>query len=266
MLNDSKMISNIQVKLLNAFQDNYIFLIINEENRDVVVVDPGESEPVLTYLKQHNLTLKSIYLTHHHKDHIAGVTELQKKYNCEVVGFFGDIHRLPPLTRTVKNEDLLSLWGYSVVVHHTPGHTTGHIIYYIPDMKACFVGDTLFSMGCGRLFEGTSREMHQSLAFIRALPGETRIYCAHEYTLHNIEFAKTVVKKGLDRDALLSYELSMKKLRQENIPTIPFILEDQLELNPFFAVASESYRRTCGPDSQSALDAFSILRQRRDHF
>lgn len=177
----------MNITLIPAFEDNYIFAL--EKEGKVAVVDPGDSDVVEKYLDKNQFELKEILLTHHHFDHIGGVPKLRDNHRVKVHGSLADQGRLPDLDVKLQDGDTGMCLGKSYEVGEISGHTIGHIFYYFPALKAAFVGDTLFNHGCGRMFEGTPEVFWQSLCRIRRLPADTMIYCAHEYTMANLEFA-----------------------------------------------------------------------------
>lgn len=211
-----------------AFTDNYFWLMFEDNNKSAVVVDPGDSAPVIKSLKDNNLELTDILITHHHNDHIGGVSELKKVF--PKVNIFGPADPRIPADNIVKDEDVIKLDSLNEEfrVLDVRGHTNSHIAYYFD--KKLFCGDTLFSCGCGRLFEGTHEDMHKALTKIKNLPKETLIYCAHEYTLDNIGFAKIIDPKNLH---LLEREKEVKDLLKNGFYTIPSALENELKVNPF---------------------------------
>ena len=168
--------------------DNYAYVICDNNTKTVGVVDPSEALPVITFLKKKNLKLNYILNTHHHYDHIGGNIELKKLYNAKVVGFIGDEHRIPGIDITLK-DNMKWIFGKSLVkILHIPGHTLGHICFFFENEKIAFTGDTLFSLGCGRIFEGSHKQMLASLNKIKKLPKNTKIYCGHEYSYKNAKF------------------------------------------------------------------------------
>lgn len=214
---------------LPAFSDNYLWLVHN--GQQAVVVDPGDAAPVLVALEQLQLQLQAIVLTHHHRDHTGGVTQLRQAHNCPVYGPVGEA--LPePVTR-VDAHTTLTLLGQPWQVLQVPGHTAGHIAWYCPTLgaqPALFCGDTLFSGGCGRLFEGTAEQMHHSLQQLAALPANTQVFCAHEYTVSNLRFALAVEP---DNAALQQYHMWCLAQRDSGQPTLPSTIDREREINPF---------------------------------
>lgn len=217
---------------LPAFNDNYIWLL--RRNEWVVVVDPGEAAPVLDYLARHNLSLCAILVTHHHGDHIGGIEDLLAHAEVPVFGPAGE--PIEALTRRLHDGERIELpqLGVDVDVLGVPGHTRAHIAYYIrpagPFAGSLFCGDTLFACGCGRVFEGTPPQMRASLARLAALPDDTRIYPAHEYTQANTRFALAVEPHN---EALQAWAAEVTHLRAENRPTLPTTLSHELAVNPF---------------------------------
>lgn len=214
---------------LPAFSDNYIWLIQNQGL--ALVVDPGESGPVTHWLKENHCRLDCILVTHHHGDHTGGVAELQKKWGATVFGPASE--KLPFEFQSLGQDDVVKWTELSFKVHDVPGHTAGHIAYWTqPDNEEpiLFCGDTLFSGGCGRIFEGTPAQMLAAMDKLSKLPGNTRVCAAHEYTLSNLKFAQAVEPFNPD---LLDYANQCNKLRSLNLPTLPAQLANELKINPF---------------------------------
>lgn len=223
----------IEIIRIEAFQDNYIWLL-RDENSSVVVVDPGDASPVLSYLLQHKLKLSAILITHHHHDHCGGVKELLSQFNVPVYG--GAHEPIPHLTHPLKEGDLLDLGmtnaehpaGFSFKILEIPGHTLGHIAYVGGGMLFC--GDTLFTAGCGRIFEGTADQMLHSLNKLKSLPHNTQVYCGHEYTVANLQFALQVEPENEDIKSRLNESIIK---RQKGLATVPATLAIELKTNPF---------------------------------
>ncbi len=232
----------IHIDPIEAFQDNYIWLIHNDQNS--IIVDPGDAGPVISALERKNLNLVAILITHHHADHIGGVIALQEKYP-HIKIFAPQKDKYDFVNISLKNGDEINIpelqINYKII--EIPGHTRGHIAYY--DKKNLFCGDTLFACGCGKIFDGTHEQMYNSLKKISALPKDTKIYCAHEYTKKNITFALS-----LDPD---DTNLKLRKALVSNIKnTIPSSLEEELKTNPFLKCTS--------------LEAFKRLRDLKDQY
>ncbi|HMN70106.1 MAG TPA: hydroxyacylglutathione hydrolase [Bdellovibrionales bacterium] len=214
------------IHTLRALKDNFVYAIVQDSR--CAVVDPGEAAPVEDFLKSRNLDLTHVLLTHHHPDHVAGAPELARaRPDLQVWCSRHDRARIPFATVTARNR--MPLWDQTVRVLEIPGHTLGHIAYHLPDSRIVFVGDTLFSAGCGRLFEGTPAQMFQSMAKLKALPQDTRIYFGHEYTVRNLEFVARHFPDWPYRDYLTDSQA--KLARHES--TTPTTLKQELEFNPF---------------------------------
>lgn len=224
----------IKATLIPILQDNYAWLLRDEESGCRAIVDPAEVDPVIAgidaAIAAEGGTIDMILLTHHHGDHIAGTDAIRAHYGVPVVGARADAHRLPKLDRQVWEGSEVDLGASTARVFETPGHTRGHISYYFSDGGVLLCGDTLFSLGCGRLLEGTAGEMFASLVKCAALPGDTLVCCGHEYTESNARFALHADPENLD---LHAYAERVKELRAMGLPTLPSLLSDELECNPF---------------------------------
>jgi hydroxyacylglutathione hydrolase len=219
-----------------AFSDNYIWLL--QHQGMALVVDPGESTPVSHWLKENNHRLDCILVTHHHGDHTGGVSALQREWGAKVYGPANE--KLGFEYQPMKQGSTLSWQGLNFLTIDVPGHTAGHVAYYAePTQQAplLFCGDTLFSGGCGRLFEGTAEQMLQSLDKLAALPSSARVCCAHEYTLSNLKFAHAVEPDNLN---LKKYISKCEQLRSQNLPTLPAELGNELQINPFLRTRKPS--------------------------
>ena len=219
----------MKVYQIPDLEDNYIHILHNS-NGEVAAIDPCTAEPVNQFLKKKNWSLNYILNTHHHYDHVGGNLELQKKWDCTVIGFEKDKKRIPSITKTVKENEEWR-WGDQVChILFIPGHTLGHIAYWFKTSDILFCGDTLFSMGCGRLFEGTPSQMLNSLNQIKKLPEKTQIYCGHEYTALNGRFALEIEPQNKTLQKRLKDVLQKRKSNQS---TVPFSLSEELQTNPF---------------------------------
>ncbi len=251
----------LDIKSIPAFNDNYIWLIKNSDRR-CAVVDPGDAAPVLAYLQEHDLTLDAILITHHHHDHIGGIPELVRQFpGIDVVGPANE--PVPTLTHPVNSGDQIELFGEVFMVIGLEGHTLGHV-GYVGDEKL-FCGDTLFSAGCGRVFEGTMEQMYSSLQKMAMLPEETLVYCAHEYTASNVAFALAVEP---DNNQLQIYREEVNRLRAQNLPTIPTTIRREKWINPFLRVEEPSVIKSVNTRTSQIdpISIFTALREWKNEF
>ena len=230
-------------------QDNYSYLIIDENKNNACVVDPSEAKPIINFIEKENINLKYILNTHHHFDHIGGNIELKEKYDSIVVGYKYDAERIPEINVLVEDNQIWKEDNFEAKIIHIPGHTTGHIAFYFFNEKIIFTGDTLFSLGCGKIFEGTYKEMFESLSKIKNLPEDTKIYCGHEYTHQNSKFC--IEHDSQNQDLQKKITKINEKLKN-NVPTIPSILKDEKECNIFLRAKN--------------VESFSKLRDLKDNF
>ena len=239
----------MRIEIIPCLQDNYSYLIIDESNNSACVVDPSESLPIISFLENKNIKLKYILNTHHHYDHVGGNKELKKKYGSVIVGFKGDAERIPGIDILLEDNQIWKAENFESKIIHIPGHTSGHICFHFFKEKLVFTGDTLFSLGCGRIFEGTYKEMFESLNKIKSLPEETKVYCGHEYTLNNSKFCIIYDHQNLKLKKKVEI---LKQQTRDRLPTIPSTIKDELECNIFL--------RT------NDLVSFSKLRDLKDNF
>ncbi|GAA5219262.1 hydroxyacylglutathione hydrolase [Corallincola platygyrae] len=254
----------IQISPISAFNDNYIWLI--ESDNKAIVVDPGDASPVINTIEERGLQLVAILLTHHHADHVGGINQLKQTYSN--VKVFGPVKEATDYSDIQLDDgDAFPLPGISTLcrVYAVPGHTLGHIAYHIGDHLFC--GDTLFSGGCGRLFEGTAEQMHHSLQTLANLPADTKVYPAHEYTLANLRFAQTVEP---DNQALATHFKSCESLRENGQPTLPSTIETENAINPFLRVDQitvvQSVSRYLEKSVSAPTEVFAGLRGWKDNF
>tara|TARA_B100000749_G_scaffold236700_1_gene194979 strand:+ start:214 stop:975 length:762 start_codon:yes stop_codon:yes gene_type:complete len=253
----------MQVTAIPCLTDNYAYVISDNNSKIVGVVDPSEASPVVSFLKKQNLKLNYILNTHHHFDHIGGNLELKKIYNAKIVGFVGDKHRIPEIDITLSNNEKWIFGNETVKILHIPGHTLGHICFFFEKEKIAFTGDTLFSLGCGRIFEGDHNQMLTSLNKIKKLPKDTMIYCGHEYTYKNAKFCIKYDSGNID---LKNKFEKIKKLRSSNLPTIPSKLEDELKTNIFLRCDQKDLKIKLNMKNQEDLKVFRKVRDLKDNF
>ncbi len=254
------MLNIIQIPVLI---DNYIYLLIDKGTSKCACVDPALSQPVIDVLNKLNLSLDFILNTHHHNDHVGANLELKNKYNCQIVGNKNDKKRIPGIDILLQEDDNFQIGESKCKVIEVSGHTLGHICFYFKNNDAVFCGDTLFSLGCGRLFEGTPELMVKSLLKIRALPDITKVYCAHEYTLSNAKFAQSLEPNN----KILREKINeIKKKRLLNKPTIPSLLSEEKKFNPFLKFDDVNFINNIGLESISDEENFRVIRQMKDNF
>ena len=239
----------MRVEIIPCLKDNYSYLIIDDSNKSACVVDPSEAKPIINYLKNKDINLKYILNTHHHFDHIGGNEDLKKRFGSIVVGFKKDSERIPGIDIYLEDDQIWEADNFKAKIIHVPGHTIGHICFNFFQEKLAFTGDTLFSLGCGRIFEGTYEQMYESLTKIKSLPIETKIYCGHEYTLSNSKFC---IKNDPDNQNLQKKIKKIKKLISNGLPTIPTTIKEELDSNIFLRAEN--------------LESFSKLRDLKDNF
>ena len=256
---------NISIHPINAFSDNYIWMLLNEESNVACVVDPGDADPVLAELSERNCSLDSILVTHHHFDHTGGVEALKEETGCKV---YGPRSNIPEIDIPLHESNMVRILGLEFHVIEIPGHTLDHIAYYCSiNTPLLFCGDTLFAGGCGRVFEGTHSMMHQSLSKLAMLPGETLVDCAHEYTHANLEFAKTVEPNN---DELTKRHRKVLIQRANDQITLPSTIELEKNTNPFLRCEEKELladmQNRLDLTSVDPIDIFSKIRSMKDNF
>jgi hydroxyacylglutathione hydrolase len=239
----------MKIEIIPCLKDNYSYLVIDEKENTACVIDPSESDPIIKYLEKNKINLKFILNTHHHFDHVGGNKNLKEKYRAKVIGFKEDKKRIPEIDILVDDQEIWKCDNFEAKIVHVPGHTRGHVYFYFYNQKSVFTGDTLFSLGCGRIFEGTYSQMFNSLKKIKELPLETKIFCGHEYTLNNSKFC---ISHDKDNKKLKSKIIEIEKKLRDHLPTIPSTIKEELECNIF--LKSEN------------VEAFSKLRDLKDNF
>jgi hydroxyacylglutathione hydrolase len=256
-------VPRLEIHQFPCLSDNYGFLIHDEAAGMTACIDTPEVAPILCALDEKGWKLTHILNTHWHPDHAGGNQAIRQQTGCKIIGPAGEQSRIPGLERAVGEGDVVDLGGHAVRVFDVPGHTAGHIAYWLPDDGVAFVGDTLFALGCGRLFEGTPDQMWTSLRKLMALPPETSVYCAHEYTQSNARFALTV---DPENPALRERAKRIDALRAEGRFTVPTTIGDELRTNPFLRAEDPSLQRAIGMEGADPVEVFAETRRRKDRF
>ena len=255
--------STVEIRQIPTRKDNYVYLLHEQTSGKAAAVDPSDAAPVLAMLDELGWELSHILCTHHHNDHIGGVPELKEKTGCTVVGARADAARIPGIDVEVGDGDSYMFHQAEAKVFDTPGHTSGHIAFWFPESSALFCGDTLFALGCGRLFEGTAAQMWDSLSKLRALPDDTLVCCAHEYTQANAAFARSVDPGNTD---LAEYSRKIDTLRAAGEPTVPSTLELERRTNPFLRADAADLAAAVGMSGRTPAEVFGEVRTRKDNF
>ena len=253
----------INIEPIAAFSDNYIWLLSTNEGS--IVIDPGESKSLLKILKENKLDLRAILITHHHFDHTGGIEEILSEISIDV---YGPKNNIASINKRLVGGSKINLLGIEFEVIEIPGHTLDHIAYYSKNngQPILFCGDTLFAGGCGRVFEGTFEQMHNSLSILKKLPLNTKIYCGHEYTESNLAFAKNV--EPLNENIISRYNETLN-LRKQGIPSLPSTIGVELQTNPFLRVDTEEVQEMILKKFNTPKDdeeVFTALRQWKDNF
>lgn len=248
----------IKIICLPQLNDNYSFLIISD--KDIIIIDPAESHSIIKYIKENELNLKAILITHNHLDHISGIKNLLK---FNLVPVYSPNKKIIETTNLIKNKDIINLQFIKFEVIETPGHTLDHVIFYDSENKILFSGDTLFRFGCGRVFEGTLSQMHQSLNKIKLFDNNTTVFCGHEYTLNNLNFLISIFNNNKD---LIAAKTIINKELINLKRTIPFNLGKEKELNPFLSSDSPFFAKIKKEKEFTNLQFFSFLRDLKDNY
>ncbi len=255
--------TKLEIVQIQALNDNYIYLIREPETGAVGAVDPAEAEPVLDRAAELGWKITHIFNTHHHGDHVGGNLAIKQATGCTIVGARADRERIPGIDVEVGDGDTYEFGAAKVQVFDVPGHTSGHNAYWFEDSDALFCGDTLFVLGCGRVFEGTPEQMWASLDKLRALPDQTRIYCAHEYTQSNARFALTGDPGNQD---LIDKAKEIDAARARNEPTVPGTMAMERRTNPFLRADAPWVAEAVGMAGADPVTVFTEVRQRKDNF
>lgn len=253
----------LEVYMFPCLADNYGFLLHDNENNLTAAIDTPDAKKINEMLAFKKWKLTHILNTHHHFDHSGGNEELKLKWNCHIVGALKDVHRIHGVDFAVSDNQVFDFGNHQIKVLEVPGHTSGHIAFYISSAKIAFVGDTVFSLGCGRLFEGTASELFESISKLSQLPDETLFYCGHEYTASNAKFALSVDPNNC---LLMEYAEKITRLRSENLPTIPTTLAHEKMVNPFLRANDENLKKVLGMEYCSSVEVLAELRSRKDEF
>jgi len=253
----------IEVQQFPCLEDNYGYLLHDLETGYTACIDTPEVAAIEKALRDTGWELSHIFNTHHHFDHAGGNLELKEKTQAVILGPRSDADRIPGLDIHVGNEDKYAFGKQQVVIYATPGHTSGHVVYHLPECGVAFVGDTLFALGCGRLFEGTPEQMWQSMQKLLEWPDDTVVYCAHEYTQANADFALTVEPQNSE---LAARAEEIRQLRAEHKPTVPTTIGLERRTNPFMRPDSSALRETLTMPDATDVEVFAETRQRKDNF
>ena len=253
----------LEVHMFPCLSDNYGFLIHDHVNNLTATIDTPEVTAIEKALNENNWSLTHIINTHHHYDHAGGNLELKKKTGCTIIGPAVDQSRIPGIDQCIQHEEVFQFGEHKIKAFHTPGHTLGHMVYHFEDQSLAFVGDTLFVMGCGRLFEGTPEQMWSSLSIIKQWPGNTKLYCAHEYTQTNANFAISIEPNN---NALVDRKTLVDDLRLANTPTVPTTVELEKTTNPFLRANQEQIKTFLNMNESSDIEVFAEIRKRKDNF
>ena len=253
----------MKIEIIPCLNDNYSYLIHDEISNTVAIVDPSEFIPCDTIISKNYKKLDFILNTHHHYDHVGGNEELKKKYNSKVLGFENDKNRIPQIDTVLKDNQEFKIGTLNFTTIFIPGHTRGHVAFYFKKERVVFSGDTLFSLGCGRVFEGTYKQMFQSLNKLKNLPGETKVYCGHEYTFKNLEFC---LKFNPNNNFLKKKKDDIKLSLKNKKPTIPSTIADEIKGNIFFRVNDPDIKKAINLENSPDIEIFTKLRDLKDNF
>ena len=252
----------MKIEIIKCLNDNYSYLIFEEGTNTVSIIDPAEFMPCDKVIQKYK-KLDYILNTHHHADHVNGNIELKKKYNSKIMGFEDDKNRIPGIDILLKDNQNQKIGNLDFKTIFIPGHTKGHVAFYFKNEKIVFTGDTLFSLGCGRVFEGTNLDMFNSLNKLKILPSETKVYCGHEYTKSNLDFC---LKYDPDNSALKKKLVEINLKLKNNLPTVPTSIGEELNTNIFLRCDNEELKDFFNMKGSSDLNVFTKLRDLKDTF
>ena len=253
----------LEFETVPCLSDNYAYLVHEPDTGATAVVDVPEAKPILDALERRGWTLTDVLLTHHHWDHVDGLTALLENAPALVTGAAADAHRLPPLDIAVREGDVVKIGNEAGTVIDVSGHTVGHIAFHFPASKLAFTADSLMALGCGRVFEGTMPQMWESLSKLAALPEDTVICSGHEYTMANAKFALSI---DPDNPRLISRSKAVEQARSKGEPTVPSVLREELETNPFLRAGDPGLQAAIGMEGAEPADVFAEIRARKDRF
>ena len=253
----------LNIDIVPCLQDNYSFVVHDTETDTVAVVDPSEFEPINNFIERKFNKIDYILNTHHHFDHTGGNLDLKKKYKAKIIGFKKDQKRIPGIDIKLSNNEDFKFGNINFKILFIPGHTSGHICFYAKNAKVIFTGDTLFSLGCGKVFEGTHMEMLRSLNLIKELPVDTQIYCGHEYTKKNLDFC---IKYEIDNSKLINKKKWVISRLDQKQPTIPVTIKEELNTNIFLRCNNSRVKKLLDMEDSTELEVFKRLRDLKDVF
>lgn len=255
--------TSLMIEQFTCRQDNFGVILHDPLTGETASIDAPDGTTITNRLTHTGWKLTHLLITHHHPDHVEGIPALAETYSPKVIGPAAEAAKISGLTQTVGDGDTFKFAGRTVEVISTPGHTAGHVCFYIPDEALLFAGDTLFALGCGRLFEGSPADMFGSLSRLGELPGETRVYCGHEYTQSNGRFALTV---DPDNETLAKRMEDINDLRSKRLATLPTTIDFEKRTNPFMRTGDPAIRKVLGMETASDAEVFAELRRRKDNF
>jgi hydroxyacylglutathione hydrolase len=255
--------SDLQIRQFPCLSDNYGFLVHDPDTGETATIDTPDADRILAVAEAAGWTITQIWNTHHHFDHAGGNAAIRAATGAKIIAPGYDAHRIPDISLKVGDGDTVNLGTHAARVHYTPGHTLGHVCYHFADDGLAFVGDTLFALGCGRLFEGSPQQMWASLSRLAGWPDETRIYCAHEYTQANAAFAVTVDPDNRD---LAAYAAQVEAERARGEPTVPTTIGAEKAANPFLRAADPAIRKHLRLETADNAEVFAEIRRRKDAF
>ncbi|WP_417415036.1 hydroxyacylglutathione hydrolase [Hoeflea sp.] len=255
--------TSLMIEQFTCRQDNFGVLLHDPLTGETASIDAPDAARITGRLGQNGWKLTHLFVTHHHPDHVEGIPALAQASSLTIIGPAAEAAKIAGLTQTVGDGDTFEFAGRTVQVISTPGHTAGHVCFYIPDEGLLFAGDTLFALGCGRLFEGSPEDMFRSLSRLAGLPDETRVYCGHEYTQSNARFAVSV---DPDNEALAKRMQDINDLRSKGLPTLPTTIGFEKRTNPFMRTGDPAIRKQLGMETASDVEVFAELRRRKDSF